>query len=165
MSLSLLLHALAIGIGATALMDLWTLAQSRLFSVRGLDYALVGRWSGHLLKGNWRHGPIPKAAPIPGERLAGWIIHYAVGAAFAAGLLLIGGPEWARNPTLAPAVAVGIGTVVLPFFVLQPALGAGVAASRTPRPNLARLRSLITHTVFGLALYVVAVILKALTSA
>jgi hypothetical protein len=37
--------------------------------------------------------------------------------------------------------------------VMQPAMGAGIAASRTPRPNLARLRSVVTHTVYGLGLY------------
>jgi Protein of unknown function (DUF2938) len=39
---------------------------------------------------------------------------------------------------------------------LQPALGAGIAASRTPRPNIARLRSIITHLSFGIGLYVAA---------
>ncbi|MEZ0237260.1 MAG: DUF2938 family protein [Methylophilaceae bacterium] len=33
-------------------------------------------------------------------------------------------------------------------------MGAGIAASRTPRPNAARIQSLITHGVFGLGLYI-----------
>jgi hypothetical protein len=41
----------------------------------------------------------------------------------------------------------------VPFFVMQPAFGAGVAASKTPRPAQARLRSLMTHGVFGVGLY------------
>jgi len=53
-----------------------------------------------------------------------------------------------------PALAVGIGTVAAPFFLMQPGMGAGIAASRTPRPNAARLQSLLTHAVFGLGLYV-----------
>jgi len=32
-------------------------------------------------------------------------------------------------------------------------MGAGIAASRTPRPGAARLQSLVTHAVFGLGLY------------
>ena len=37
---------------------------------------------------------------------------------------------------------------------MQPAMGAGIAASKTPRPRVARLRSLVTHTVYGVGLYV-----------
>jgi hypothetical protein len=51
------------------------------------------------------------------------------------------------------ALAVGFATVVAPFFVLQPALGFGVAASKTAKPNVARLRSLVTHGIFGAGLY------------
>jgi hypothetical protein len=50
----------------------------------------------------------------------------------------------------------GIGTVVFPFFIMQPSLGLGIAASRTPNPTQARLKSLLTHSVFGVGLYVCA---------
>jgi hypothetical protein len=43
--------------------------------------------------------------------------------------------------------------VVFPLFILQPSLGLGVAASKSPKPTQARLKSLVTHTVFGLGLY------------
>lgn len=36
---------------------------------------------------------------------------------------------------------------------MQPGMGAGFAASKTPGPNVARLRRSATHTVFGVALY------------
>jgi hypothetical protein len=44
--------------------------------------------------------------------------------------------------------------LVAPFFILQPGMGAGVAASKTPNPNAARLRSVLAHTIFGVGLYV-----------
>lgn len=154
--MNLLAHAAIIGIGATIVMDLWTLTQKRAFGVPVLDYAMVGRWIGHLPRGRVRHDPIAKAAPIAGERLIGWTAHYAIGIAFAALLLGIWGVSWARNPSLTPALIIGLGTVAAPFLILQPALGAGIAASRTPHPNLARLRSLITHFVFGIGLFVAA---------
>jgi hypothetical protein len=44
-------------------------------------------------------------------------------------------------------------TVAAPLFVLQPALGAGIASSKAPNPNAARLRSVLTHAVYGLGLY------------
>jgi hypothetical protein len=39
---------------------------------------------------------------------------------------------------------------------MQPSFGLGIAASRTPNPTQARLKSLVTHTVFGIGLYVCA---------
>lgn len=64
--------------------------------------------------------------------------------------------DWLARPTLLPALLYGIGTVVFPFFVMQPSFGLGMAASRTPNPTQARLKSLVTHTVFGFGLYVCA---------
>ncbi|MEW6332336.1 MAG: DUF2938 family protein, partial [Pseudomonadota bacterium] len=40
-----------------------------------------------------------------------------------------------------------------PFLVMQPGMGAGIAARRTPRPAAARVQSLVTHAIFGLGLY------------
>ena len=93
------------------------------------------------------------SAAAPGERLIGWTANYLIGIAFAAMLLAIWGLDWARDPTIGPALIVGIGSVAGPFLVMQPGMGAGIAASRTPCPSAARLQSLITHSIFGLGLY------------
>ncbi|NIA67732.1 DUF2938 domain-containing protein [Pelagibius litoralis] len=148
-----LLYALLIGAGATAVMDLWAAARAWLFDSPSLDYALVGRWLVWLTRGRFRHNPIAASLPVPGERLIGWVAHYLIGIVFAAVLLAIWGPDWARHPTLGPALIVGIGSVAAPFLIMQPGMGAGIAASRTPQPAAARLRSLVTHGVFGLGLY------------
>jgi hypothetical protein len=145
-----------IGVGATAIMDLWGWLRQRVFGDKGLDYGLVGRWIAHMPHGRFRHDNIAAAPKKRGERLIGWSAHYGIGIAFAGLLIGLGGAEWAARPTLGPALAVGIGTVVAPFFLMQPGMGAGIAASRTPRPNAARLQSLLTHAVFGLGLYVAA---------
>ena len=83
----------------------------------------------------------------------GWFAHYSIGVTFAVLLLAVYGLEWARKPTLLPALSIGIVTVVAPLFILQPALGAGIASSKTPRPVFNSVKSLATHTVFGLGLY------------
>jgi hypothetical protein len=158
--LELFTDAFAIGIGATAFMDLWAVLQRRIFGVRSLDYALLGRWLGHLVHGQFRHEAIARTPPITGERAMGWAAHYAIGVVFALFLLAIWGTEWARSPSFGPAMLIGVLTIVFPFFVLQPALGAGVAASRTPQPNIARFRSLVTHTSFGVGLYLAACLLN-----
>lgn len=153
-TLGLAAQILAIGVLATLAMDVWSLLLRRVFGIVPLDFAMVGRWLGHMPAGRFAHAGIGRAAPVRGERALGWLAHYAIGVAFAAGLVGLAGPTWLASPTLLPALAFGVVTVVMPFFVMQPALGAGIAASRTPNPTQARLRSLVTHSVFGVGLYV-----------
>ena len=150
------LYALLIGAGATLVMDAWGIARTRLLGIAPADYGLVGRWLAHVVRGRFFHDAIKASPPVQGERLIGWSAHYAIGAAFAAALLAAWGLEWARSPTPGPALIVGIGSVLAPFLVMQPGMGAGIAASRTPRPAAARLQSLVTHAIFGLGLYVTA---------
>ena len=151
--LEFVVGSVVIGGGATVVMDLWLLLLRRGLGVRTLDYAMLGRCLGHVRRGTFVHANIAKAQPIRGELVIGWCAHYAIGIAFAALLLLISGPDWARSPSLTPAIAIGLATVAAPLFVLQPAMGAGIAASKTPNPNAARLRSVLTHAVYGLGLY------------
>jgi hypothetical protein len=148
-----LVRALLIGASATVVMDIWLIARKRLLGVPPLDYGLVGRWLAHLARGRFRHDPITASPPAQGERLIGWTAHYLIGIAFAATLLAIWGLDWARHPTSGPALIVGIGGVAAPFLVMQPGMGFGIAASRTPRPAAARLHTLVTHGIFGLGLY------------
>ena len=145
--------AVLIGAGATAVMDLWAIARKQLLGIPPLNYGLVGRWLAYLARGRFRHDPIAATPAVRGERLIGWSAHYLIGIAFAAILLAVWGLDWARQPTIGPALIVGIGSVAAPFLVMQPGMGAGVAASRTPRPAAARLQSLVTHGIFGLGLY------------
>jgi hypothetical protein len=151
-------RAVLIGIGATIVMDLWAVVRKRVFGIASLDYRMLGRWIGNLPRGRFVHDSIGAASPVRGELIIGWCAHYAIGITFALLLLELWGPDWARHPTLLPALMVGVLTVVAPFFILQPAMGAGIAASRTPRPSTARLRSLLTHTVYGIGLYLSALL-------
>lgn len=146
-------QVLTMGIFATAVMDLWAVFLRRAFGMASLDYALVGRWLGHMRTGRFAHAGIGRASPVVGEKALGWFAHYALGVGFAACLVGLTGPAWLRAPTLLPALAFGIVTIVVPFFVMQPAFGVGIAASKTHNPTQARLRSLVTHSVFGLGLY------------
>ncbi|MEK2604619.1 DUF2938 domain-containing protein [Burkholderia arboris] len=157
-----LLNLLLIGAGATFLMDLWTLFRRRAFGTPSLDYALVGRWIGHMMHGRFRHASIVAASPVAGERALGWLAHYAIGIAFAALPVAIAGTAWIDTPTPLPALVAGVASVVAPFFVMQPAFGFGIAASRTPHPGIARRRSLVTHLSYGVGLYLAAFALAAL---
>lgn len=161
MALANLVRGALIGLGGAALMDLWAVVARRAFGIRGLDYAQLGRWTGHLGRGRFFHDSIASAKPIRGEGALGWLAHYSIGIAFALLLLAVRGIGWAFNPTIWPALLVGWATIVAPWFVMQPGMGAGLAASKTPNPASARLRNLATHTVYGIGLYASAVALSA----
>jgi hypothetical protein len=119
-------RSILIGAGATLTMDLWA-AVLRGFGVPSLDFALLGRWIGHVPKGRFIHPSIARSSAVRGELLIGWSAHYSIGM-----------------------------TVVAPLLVLQPALGAGIASSRTGRPVFNSVKSLVTHTVFGFGLFLAA---------
>ena len=146
-------NTVLIGLGATLLIDLWAQFLKRAFGVRSLDYCMLGRWLLHMPTGKIVHKSIAAAAPKPRECTLGWLAHYSIGAGFAVAFALMAPSGWMERPTLLPALIFGIATVAVPFFTMQPAFGLGIAASRTPSPNSARLKSLTTHAVFGLGLY------------
>jgi hypothetical protein len=149
------LRTILIGVGATMVMDVWALLL-RQFGVPSLNFAFLGRWIGHLPQGHWKHESIAKATPVNGELLIGWCAHYSIGMSFAALLLSTFGLKWARSPSLLPALLIGIVTVLAPLLVLQPAMGAGIASSKTPTPVFNSIKSLVTHTVYGFGLYLAA---------
>lgn len=145
-----------VGAGATLVMDIWSAILKRLGHPT-LDYALVGRWLGHMAHGKIAHAAIGRASPIAGERGLGWLVHYATGILFVLLLVFFAGTGWLENPSLLPAVTVGIATVAFPMCIMQPAMGAGFAASRTATPVKNRMRSLATHGIFGCGMYLAAV--------
>ena len=148
-----------IGAGATAVMDIWLLLLLRL-KVQTPSFALIGRWVGNFPRGKFTHTSISEAPSVAGELGLGWLTHYAVGIAYACLLVGVQGTEWSRQPSLLPALAVGVGTVLVPLFVMQPAMGAGFASSKTPAPLKNCLRSLAHHTVFGSGLYLSALCIQ-----
>jgi hypothetical protein len=148
-----IIGVVAIGIGASLAMDAWNLFLKRAFGIPSLNYCLLGRWLRHMPGGTFRHASISAASRQPLECVVGWIAHYTIGVVFALGFVILAADDWLARPTPLPALLYGIATVAFPLFIMQPSLGLGVAASRTPRPAQARLKSLATHTVFGFGLY------------
>ncbi len=143
------LKAIAIGIIATVVMDMWSVFQSKVLKIPSLNYALVGRWFLSLPSGKWQHNTILQTPTLKGERMLGWLLHYAIGGVFAAIYILGVGVQ----AQLELALLFGMVTLVFPFFFLQPCLGFGVAASKVPHPSRARLMSLCTHLSYGFGLY------------
>lgn len=151
------LGAFAVGLGATLFMDLWALFLKHTFSVPLANYCLIGRWLRHMPEGTFRHASIVTASPKRFECAVGWIAHYTLGAVYALVLVAFVSVSWLARPTFLPAILFAVGSLLVPFLIMQPAFGLGIAASNTPNPTQARLRSLMAHITFGVGLYVCAV--------
>jgi hypothetical protein len=149
----LIFQGVLIGLGATVLMDLWAVLLARLGMQKPVNWALVGRWFWHLRDGKVFHDDIAAADPYAHELALGWAGHYAVGIAYGVIFALIVGPGWLAAPTLLPAWLFGLVTVGFGWFLLQPGLGLGWAASKAPNPTKVRLMNLAGHTVFGIGLW------------
>jgi len=154
------LLAALVGIGATSLIDLWAFFLRRGFNIPSLSYCLLGRWLLHMPQGTFVHRSIVAAQPKPHECPVGWIAHYLIGTVFALMFVLVAPERWLERPTPLPALAFGAATTLVPYLIMQPSFGLGVAASKSPNPYQARLKSLMTHTVFGIGLYLWALLLR-----
>jgi Protein of unknown function (DUF2938) len=153
------LKIIFVGIGATLCVDLWSMIQSFL-KIKSLDYRYVGRWIAFFPKGTFFHDNIMKTAPAAGELLIGWTAHYLIGISFAFLLILFYGIEWLEEPAFYPALVTGIITAVAPLFIMQPAFGFGVASAKLANPNSRRIKSLITHIIYGTGLYISALLIN-----
>jgi hypothetical protein len=147
------LQSLVIGVFATIAIDIWASALKFGLHLPTTDWAMVGRWFGHMPGGRLIHRPIGVSPPIRHELAIGWVAHYIIGILYAFLYLCIMRTVLSKQVSLASAVVFGLTTVLAPWLVLQPGLGLGVFASRAPRPNLIRIISLSVHLVFGASLY------------
>ena len=157
-ALEVVAQVVLLGAGATLVMDMWMVLMKAL-GVPTLNFAFVGRWVGHACQGRFTHSSIGQALPVRGEVSLGWIAHYVTGVVFALVLVWVEGVAWLQAPTFVPALVLGVVTVAVPLLVIQPAMGAGFASSKTPTPGKNCLRSLINHGVFGMGLYLAALVI------
>ncbi len=155
-----LVRSFIIGAGATLALDLWALLLNKTFGLPMANWGFVGRWVAGLPAGRFVHEDIGKAAPVAGEKAIGWAFHYAVGWSFAMATLLLAGPAWKLAPTAFWPLIVGWVTVGCGWFILAPGMGAGIAASKRPNANRIRMLNIVGHTIFGLAMWAIALAIK-----
>ncbi|ODT14351.1 MAG: hypothetical protein ABS57_16030 [Mesorhizobium sp. SCN 65-12] len=158
--LDLLWRGALIGVGATALIDIWAILLAALFGLPRPNWGMVGRWVWHLRDGKVFHDDIGKAQPYAHELALGWAFHYLVGLVYGVILVLATGAAWLTAPTFLPAFILGIVTVGAGWFLLAPGMGAGWAASKTPNPTRTRALNLISHTVFAIGLFGTALLIR-----
>lgn len=151
--LSLLILTVLAGLLATFFLDVWNFTRHFLFGYPLTNYQFNGRWLLHMLEGEFCHDSIKAASPVPFELAVGWMGHYAIGVLFALMLSALWGWGWYNRPRLIPAMIIGMITIVIPFFIMQPCMGAGLAGHLAPDPMAVRIKVLISHLVFGIGLY------------
>ena len=156
------IRSIVIGALGTAAMDVWALVLNRVFNLPLPNWALVGRWFLHVPRGQIFHDDIAKAEGFSYELSAGWIAHYVTGIVYGGALIAIMGNGYATAPTLLPALILAWITVGAGWFLLQPGMGAGWAASKRDNPWTIRALNLVAHTWFGLGMYLGAVLTKAI---
>ena len=140
------------------MMDMWLLLLKRL-NLPSLNFGFLGRWVGWIFRGKFIHASIVQSPAIQREYALGWLAHYSVGILFAFSFVLIVGETWLLHPQFTSAFIFGVITVLIPFFIMQPAMGAGIASTKTAQPLQNCLRSLMNHAIFGCGLYLSAQLL------
>ncbi len=156
-----ILRVIGTGVLATLVFDLWLLLLNR-WGVPTMNFALLGRWIAHMRHGRFVHERIAAAPSATFESVVGWVAHYAIGVLFAAIALAVLGQSWFEAPSFGGALIVGAASVAAPWFILQPAFGAGIASWNTPTPLRNSIRSLANHLVFGAGLYAGALAMRPL---
>lgn len=159
MTAEVLFKAALVGVGGTFVLDLWALFMTRVMGVAATDWAMVGRWFGNMPRGQLIQAAMSKAEPVKGELAIGWIAHYAIGVGYGLLLLAFWGKVWLAQPTFLPPMILAWVLLVAPYFMMMPGMGMGVAGSRTLKPNVTRLKSVVGHSVFGVGMYATAVAL------
>ena len=153
------IKAALIGAGGTVVLDLWALIMARVLKMPATNWPMVGRWIGNMPRGQFVQENMAAARPVKGEATIGWIAHYAIGIGYGLLLLAIWGRPWIVRPTLLPPMTLAWALLVAPYFIMMPGMGSGIAGSKTPKPNVARLKSVVGHSIFGLGMYATAVAL------
>jgi hypothetical protein len=156
----LMVKTVIVGIGSTLTFDLWAQFLKHTFKIRPSNICLVGRWLCYLPEGKFVHTNILSSPHKNGECSVGWFAHYMTGISFSLLFIVIVGAKWLQQPSPVSAIIFGAVTVIAPLFIMQPALGFGFAASKSPNPMQARFRSLMNHTAFGAGLYFFALLVN-----
>lgn len=140
------------GLAGTLAMDVWA-AILGLFGQAKPNWAMPGRWLGHVFQGQVFHDDIGEVAAVPSENALGWGLHYGVGVLYGVIFVLLAGSAWVESPTFLPLWIFSILTIAAGWFLLQPGMGLGWAGSKTPNPTKVRIMGLLAHTVFALGMW------------
>lgn len=77
-----IIQSIVLGLVATLFMDIFAWLREKLFQVKPLNYAFVGRWFLYWVEGKFIHENIVKTPQKKLEHFCGWVIHYFTGFIF-----------------------------------------------------------------------------------
>ena len=139
------------GLVGTIAMDTIKYVGHNLRLIGGVKMDMLGRWALGMRHGKFVYADIHEAQPYPHEVMAGWIFHYLTGGlvALAYPLILAMFGISLQNTHLLYAVLFGLGTSLLPWFVVYPAFGKGWFGAKAPKAAKPILTSLVSHTFYG----------------
>ncbi len=149
-----ILQTVLTGIVATATLDIWQQIYRLVFGTPITDWAMIGRWVGHIPEGQFVQPDIGKAPSIAEERILGWIVHYVVGIGYAVIYLLLMRFVVGSPPGFVSALIFGAVSVVVTWFFMEPILGAGVMGGKIPGHAGAMVHDFTSHLSLGLGLYI-----------
>lgn len=159
--LEFIVKSILIGVGATLVFDIYIRLLMKI-GLPGSNWTMGGRWFAYIPRGKIVHDSIATSPSLPGETAVGWMMHYVTGIVFAVVLIAIWGLGWTREPTLGPALIVGVTTVLLGWCVMSPCMGGGIAGQKRPDRWTVRAVQLSAHVVFGLGLWASAIVIAPL---
>jgi hypothetical protein len=145
-------HVLLIGVLSTLSMDLLTGVAVGLRLVAPLPPNLVGRWFTSVARLQPFQADIARTTPVNHELLVALVGHYAIGTVLAT-LFVWGTGEIGWTRSLGIALAFGVGTSVLPWLLMFPAMGYGFFGLHGPDGTRLFTGSVVTHALFGLGLW------------
>jgi hypothetical protein len=141
-----------IGVLACASLDLWQRILLIFFKIPTSNWKLVGRWLLRFLKTrSWVQNDLLKNKEMKNELLIGWLFHYFVAIVYALFYYFLVKLEL-LNYGWADGLLFGIVSVLVPWFVFMPAMGAGILANRTENPKLACSLAVFSHSIFGVVI-------------
>ena len=146
------IHTVSIGILATLFMDLFSIINKKLFKITPLNYAIIGRWVLHWKSCKFAHNNIMQTQTLKNELVLGWIIHYITGVSWTY-LYFVMCTYFSYEINLLNTIIFTSITTLLPFMVIQPFLGFGFFAYKTPSPIHSIRNSLIAHITFGVGIF------------
>jgi hypothetical protein len=157
-------NAIVAGIVATVILDLWQRVLHAATGIPPTNWGIVGRWFGHMPRGRFIHEAIAEAEPVGNEAVIGWTLHYLIGIVY--GVVYVGLIVFVMSgtPSVLNGFLFGLASVVIPWFVMQPALGLGIMGSKAPNPAVPRYTALAAHCIYGMALYAGSVLHTALAA-
>ncbi len=141
------------GVIAMATLDVWQQIYRVAFGAPITDWAMIGRWVGHIPQGQLVQQDIAKAPPVANERAIGRIVHYVVGIGYAVVYFLLMRFVFGSPPSFLSALIFGAVSVCVTWFFMEPILGAGVTGSKMPDRASAMVHDFTSHLSLGLGLY------------